>query len=142
MSTRSIIASVMPDGEYRAVYCHFDGHPDHNGRILQENYDTQEKVDALLDLGDLSVLAPSVECPEGHSYKDPVKGFCIAYRRDRGEDAERVKAEVFVLANSILKSDRGQEFTYLWDGSKWLVSEYPFKLQPHPLADFSLESLS
>ena len=85
MGTRSYIITANPKGDFTGIYCHWDGYPSHNGKILHENYDTQEKVETLIALGDLSSLRESPACPEGHSYRTPVAGHCIAYGRDRGE---------------------------------------------------------
>ena len=65
MGTRSAIAMKTEDG-IRSIYCHWDGYVDHNGRILKEFYSTDEKVKALLDLGDLSSLRQ--EIGEAHDF--------------------------------------------------------------------------
>lgn len=70
MGTRSNIGMVHEDGSVTMNYCHWDGYPSHNGKILLENYTTTEKVRKLLALGDLSILGESTET-------------CIAYHRDR-----------------------------------------------------------
>ena len=68
MGTRSMIDMVMDDGKIKGIYCHWDGYEDHNGKILVKHYTTEEKVESLLNLGDISSLSESIECPEGHSY--------------------------------------------------------------------------
>jgi len=64
MGTRSTIAIRNTDGTFEAIYCHWDGYLSHNGRILEENYTTEEKVRELIALGDISSqgkkLAPSI----------------------------------------------------------------------------------
>lgn len=88
MSTRSAIAVLMPDGLYTAIYCHSDGYPSNNGRILAEHYNTQEKVEALVKLGALSVLDKELTPPGGKhpSFDDRERGYTLAYHRDRGDD--------------------------------------------------------
>jgi hypothetical protein len=61
MGTRSTIGVLNTDGSVTAVYCHWDGYPEHNGKILMENYITEEKVRELIDLGSISSLS---ECGE------------------------------------------------------------------------------
>ena len=62
MSTRSFICKYDTDKKaYRAIYCHFDGYVKGVGAMLDANYDTESKVDALLDLGDISSLEATVE---------------------------------------------------------------------------------
>ena len=39
-----------------SIYSHYDNYPEHNGRILQTHYNTREKVEALVDGGDVSCL--------------------------------------------------------------------------------------
>ena len=85
MATRSSITIKNVDGTRRSIYCHWNGYPDGVGRILKESYNTTKKVNALINLGDISSLAPSIECPEGHSFDSPIKGYTVAYHRDRGE---------------------------------------------------------
>lgn len=55
MGTRSFIAQKTEDG-YRAIYCHWDGYPSWNGRILHTHYSDPAKLTALLNLGDISCL--------------------------------------------------------------------------------------
>ena len=81
MATRSFIGKLNKDDSITGIYCHWDGYPEHAGRILIDNYLTEQQVDQLLALGDLSSIAPTlVECEsyssrgekgvEAKSYKD------------------------------------------------------------------------
>lgn len=84
MSTRSRIGLVHRNGTIASIYTHSDGHPSHHVAILTQHYDTADKVQELLDLGDLSILAPEIGEPHsfnGHSHPD----WCRAYGRDRGD---------------------------------------------------------
>ena len=54
MATRSTIGVLNTDGSVTAVYCHWDGYPEHNGKILIENYTTEEKVRELISFGSIS----------------------------------------------------------------------------------------
>ena len=83
MSTRSSIAIKNPDGTITGIYCHFDGYPEGVGNKLVKFYDTKAKVNAMLALGDISVLGDTIECPDGHSFQSPAKGHTIFYGRDR-----------------------------------------------------------
>ena len=94
MATRSYIGKELETGEIRLVYCHWNGYPSNNGKILLEHYTKEEKIDKLLDLGDLSSLDVSIEKPSGHSFSNKVNGYSIFYGRDREEkdiDARLVK---------------------------------------------------
>ena len=86
MSTRSSIGIKLPDGNIKAIYCHFDGYPDGVGQTLIEHYTTEEKINALMELGGLSVLGPEIgEKQDFNDYVNHNRDWCLAYGRDRGE---------------------------------------------------------
>ena len=118
MSTRSSI-TVQVGEKVKTIYCHFDGYPSHNGRLLLENYNSQEKAEALVNLGDLSSLDESIECPPGHSYASVVPGYSVAYGRDRGE--EGVEAIVRSSFSNALKMNK-QQYNYFWSDGRWMVN--------------------
>ena len=86
MGTRSYIALQIEEDEYLTIFCHYNGYPDDNGAILAEHYDKQEKVESLIQLGDLyflrSKLEPNPDLPHNHSTPQP--NVTIAYNRDEG----------------------------------------------------------
>jgi len=89
MSTRSYIAKQVGDDKFRTIYCHSDGYLTHNGAMLLDHYSEPEKLDELLNLGDLSYLAPNVNPdpskPHSFNYDERQDGVVLAYGRDRGE---------------------------------------------------------
>ena len=91
MATRSTIAVQHADGTVSQIYAHWDGYLSHNGRILFEAYNTQERAEALVALGDISSLDRSIEQPAGHSFNKPVEGCTVFYGRDRGEEDQGVR---------------------------------------------------
>lgn len=93
MGTRSYIGLQIEEDEYLTIFCHYNGYPDDNGAILAEHYDKQEKVESLIQLGDLyflrSKLEPNPDLPHNHSTPQP--NVTIAYNRDEGwSDCEAV----------------------------------------------------
>ena len=107
MSTRSYICieRKKPTGEiwYEGVYCHSDGYPSYNGKILYNYYSKREDVEKLISLGDLSVLDKRIEPTEGSGhcwdYDNRERGVCVFYGRDRGEEGvepKEVKLEELV----------------------------------------------
>ena len=56
MATRSTIAKEFEDGTIKQVYCHWDGYFDGVGTTLLKHYTNNEKLDQLLELGDISRL--------------------------------------------------------------------------------------
>jgi len=61
MSTSMTIAKLNNDGTARAITVYYDGYPDYAIPTLTEVYNTEAKVDELLDLGDLVSIGASIE---------------------------------------------------------------------------------
>jgi len=131
MGTRSRIA-IKTESEIKSVYCHWDGYLSNNGKILLENYNTPEKVENLINLGDMSSLHESIEKPEGHTFDTPIEGHTVFYNRDRNENWNDVKPQVFKYTNitsekrfiSDLIQRKGifsEEYAYIFDvkTNKW-----------------------
>jgi hypothetical protein len=106
MATRSTISIETSKG-IRSVYCHYDGYLSHNGKLLKENYNTEEKVNALIDLGDLSQLGESLEST-------------VAYHRDR-------KESLYINECSSLESLDGQDYNYLFRNGEWVYWRDSYK---------------
>ena len=89
MSTRSYIAKQIGDNKYRTIYCHNDGYLTYNGAMLLDHYNSPEKLDELLRLGDLSCLGvninPDPSRPHSFDHKERQDGVTVAYGRDRGD---------------------------------------------------------
>ena len=117
MATRFTIGKQMQDGTVRSVYGHWDGYPAHAGYILQNHYTDDQKVNALLDLGDLSVIDKNIG--EAHPFEDRPDGCCTFYNRDRGEDG--VSALVHANVEEWLGFRRGSwcEYGYLRVNGEW-----------------------
>lgn len=133
MATRSAIAVRTPLGIITAVYCHWDGYPENNGRILAEHYTTVDKITELMTLGSLSSLRPEIgerhpfsqfELKEGEVYEEAVyENWCTFYGRDRGETG--TEARTFQDARDLVENfGMGVEYYYLWNGTEWLVNAH------------------
>ena len=119
MATRSNIGILNPDGTVDYIYCHFDGYLEHNGQILQEHYNTENRVKQLLALGDLSVLGESIG--EKQDFNNRVKGTCLAYGRDRGES----NTQASTYSYEQYTTDNLEEYVYLFTPEKgWQVRSY------------------
>ena len=119
MATTSSIAVQRENGTVAQIYCHWDGYPEHNGKLLEEHYNTLEKAEALIKLGALSFLDKSIECPAGHTFRSPVEGYSIAYGRDRGETG--VSARVFASITEYKRRGRRENYNYLFRDGKWEI---------------------
>jgi hypothetical protein len=58
--------------------------------LLKNNYSTYDAAKTLVDLGNISSLAPKPNPTfgSGHSYDNPEYDVVVAYHRDRGEDLQ------------------------------------------------------
>lgn len=75
MATRSAIGYYTEDQKIRAVYCHWDGYLEHNGKLLLENYcDGWETVETLVEGGSISSLGVEVKSTVYHTSRgEPVR---------------------------------------------------------------------
>ena len=114
MSTRSTISIQTPEGDIRTIYCHYDGYLSHNGALLYTHYNTEEKVNALIDLGDLSSLCEKLipDPDSSHTWETPQENVTVAYHRDRGE-------ELHVDRSASIHSIDSQDYNYLFKDGAW-----------------------
>jgi len=121
MGTSSSIAVVHSDNSISQIYCHYDGYLEHVGKILLENYNTQELVEELISGGNLSVLGPNIKPKtDTHSFETPEAGVCIYYNRDRGEIGNDTLN--FKDIKNFLKIGLLEEYNYIFKDGEWLVS--------------------
>ena len=96
--TRANISRITPDGSGEFIYLHF-GEPLEYGTILLEHYQTEEQVQALLKLGNLSSIGPAIGERVNFGtaiYSNALKAVqCLSYHRDRNEPWERCQPRPF-----------------------------------------------
>ena len=113
MATRSYIGVRNTDASVDYIYCHFDGYPEHNGAILREHYSNINRVNELLNLGDLSVLGKFIG--EKMDFNKRVQDTCLAYGRDRGEsNVDKKNSEYDKLI-----TDQSVDYVYIFDSDYW-----------------------
>lgn len=120
MATRSAIA-VSHGGVIKAIYCHWDGYLEHNGRILLKHYNSP-KANQLISMGDLSCLRQ--EIGERQDFDDDSNpDWCKFYARDRGEDP--ADWSVFHSRDEYVSEmgASGCDYFYLMDNGIWYVSQ-------------------
>lgn len=71
MGAPCVIAMRNGEDLYRWIFSPYDGNIQSAGRMLFDHYDTREKVERLLDNGDIDLLAPAVEECEPLSERSP-----------------------------------------------------------------------
>ena len=116
MATRSLICLKKEDC-YEIVYCHWDGYPVHNGLILERHYKNPNKIQELIDLGDMSSLGK--EIGEKHDFENPTIGWTVFYGRDRGE--ENINARIVFSFEDLkeIANNCAAEFVYIFENGKW-----------------------
>lgn len=119
MGTRSQIGIQNADGTVTGIYCHWDGYPSYNGRVLQDHYTDEAKIRELMAIGDISSLGE--EIGEKHDFDKAPKGQCNSYSRDRGE--EDCEAKNFANAREFFDNFPygGIEWAYLFKDGEWMV---------------------
>jgi hypothetical protein len=150
MGTRSTIGVLNTDGSVSAVYCHWDGYPEHNGRVLMENYTTEEKVRELIGLGSISSLGAKIgeqhpfskfelkqEAPDFDELmalyaKSEAEGWTTFYGRDRREND--VNASTFPNVAEFV-NEFGEEYNYVFINGTWFVNDHGATLGDTPVLD-------
>lgn len=153
MATRSLIAMEKGD-KVRYIYCHNNGSVRGVGRILHEHYQSEEKVLALMSLGDISVLGAELEPPEAvkrfgsvwmlkeefralnkkerDRLRKEAEGvtFTEAYHRDYGDPLIKQTLSV----EKFNEVSIGQEYIYTLRDGKWWVRHISHP-DEHPLEE-------
>ena len=121
MGTPSTIAFIKSDGTVHQIRCHWDGHIYSNGKTLKEHYTDINKIEQLIELGDISSLNKECSKPMGHSFDHRIDGFTVAYHRDRGELWKGVKTEKFGNYEIFILLSSFEDYNYIYKDGKWLV---------------------
>ena len=135
MSTRSRIG-VMHGDKCKSVYCHWDGYLEHNGRILQDHYDSA-RANHLVALGDISSLGVKIgdahpfskfeisnESPDfdklmtTHEQAEK-EGWCTFYGRDRGEQDVDFAVDHNFADFVARAKNGGAEYYYIMKDGTW-----------------------
>ena len=95
-----------------------------------KHYQERKKVEDLIALGSLSILAKNIEPTEKHTFSNPQSDVVVAYHRDRGEayrkpDSHRHREDYFMSAVEC--------FGYLFTKEdKWVYVSYCDR-RPRPI---------
>jgi hypothetical protein len=125
MGTRSRIGIELKDHSVVSTYCHYDGYPEHNGKILTNLYTTKEQVSNLIDGGSMSSLHTShvwetkalrneaneiITDSAGNWMYEPTRPNQPLYHTERGEEIEVSHANF----NEFISGNSGEEYAYLF----------------------------
>lgn len=102
MGTRSTIALERNDGTVIQVYCHWDGYLSGVGATLYGYYNTPEKLEELIEMGDISSLDLDLEST-------------VFYHRDRGEE---LQCSLFENYDIFSEDGDSQSYNYLMRGGE------------------------
>lgn len=121
MSTHSFIAKQIGPDKYRGIYCHHDGYLTHNGAMLVDHYSSPERVDKLLDMGDISGLREKVDPdpsrPHGFEPDKQQPDVTVAYGRDYGEKGTQA---ILLTTKQLEQVSETHAYTYVFtEEAKW-----------------------
>ena len=118
MGTRSRIGLQLKDNSVVSVYCHYDGYPEFNGRVLREFYNTKEKASDLINGGDMSCTWTNA----GWNNETLPESGPLYYTM-RGESLESNAPQLYKDLNEFLcgaDSNYGAEYTYHYVNGEWV----------------------
>ena len=130
MSTRGLIG-VKEGDEWKTVYNHSDSYPEYLGKMLKKYYNTKEKAEELVGLGDLSFVGE--ELGQKHDFEKAYKEhpkWTLAYGRDRNETGTNPKTVKSLEDVYNRATHMGAEYVYLFENGKWKAYEVNEKLIP------------
>ena len=95
---------------YRAVYVHWDGHPESRYPLLRQYYNSEEAARSIVETGDMSSLATTLKESVVYGPEDATGP----------NDYDSFK--------ELVEGARGSmgEYLYLWDNNKWHVYSLNF----------------
>ena len=111
--TRWGIGIEQPNGKIQSTYGHYDGYPQHTGKLLKKFYNNPSKGKQ-----GISYLDKSMKGGKDHSFDNRKDGESIFYGRDRGEKGS-------MMSNwknrDAVKFHSGEEYFYIYNmkEKKW-----------------------
>ncbi len=110
MATRGRIGIELSDGSVLSIYSHYDNYPKFVGVKLVEHFNTKEKVQELIDLGDISCLWTNA----GWNNETLPEVGPLPYSA-RGEDCPpRLDPSVDMYL------EYGEEYAYVFTNGEWV----------------------
>lgn len=119
MSTHANIGLLNKDGSIKSIFVWYDGYPGFTGHILKNHYNSEDKIEKLLNLGGIAQLGNT---PEKIDFIDSDRGttdFCIKLQHDADfptvtyQDEEEFMDDAFDI-----------DYSYLFKDGHWEVSHF------------------
>ena len=116
MATRGRVGLELSNGNILSIYSHWDNYPEWAGRILRTHYNTREKVEELIDGGDVSCLWTDEKFRTAEGVENKSE-YGPQYYSERGDDCPpRLDAD---LCEYLLPAN-GEEYHYLFRNGEWV----------------------
>ena len=110
MATRSRIGLLIQTGHVLSVYHHWDGYPEWLGVTLKAKFNTREKIEELIDGGDMS------SCDSNDDWDRKELGETAPlYYNDRGDKTE---PRLDTTIEDYLA--KGEQYAYLFENDEWV----------------------
>jgi hypothetical protein len=126
MSISSYILMEEEGGKYFGIFCRENGEPKTMGAMLLDHYSEREKLEKLMDFGDLVQLGKEIEPNPSieHSFENPQEDVCVFYGRDK-KCAFWGEATYYNLKDINIEVDPLVECTYIFTkNNEWKYFEY------------------
>ena len=116
MGTRSRIGIQFSDNSVLSVYCHYDGYPSFNGKVLRDFYNTKEKASELINGGDMSCTWTNA------GWNNETLPECgPLHYTSRGESLESNAPRYDESIFDFLEKENNEEYAYIWTvNNKWV----------------------
>jgi len=119
-ATRWLVGIEDPNGKIISTYGHWDGYPEHTGKMLKKYYKNPVVVKNLMKLGKsgISSIGAKIKGSKDHSFDNPEKDVTVFYGRDRGEKGNSTSNW---KNRDAVKFNSGEEYAYIYNmkEKKW-----------------------
>jgi len=125
MGTRSQIGYALKDDSIVSVYCHWDGYPEFNGKVLNEFFTTSDAVRDLIDGGNLSSLYTNSDWErQDRPFYGPL------YYTERGEKISNNQPHYSSNLTEYLQhtDDSCGEYAYIFKNGEWVCYKVDSRL--------------
>lgn len=115
MGTSCYLKAKTSDNKWSAIYVNFDSYPSYMMPLLNNHFNTQERIDAMMALGNLSFLHENLE-PHIGDHRRQQNGT-TAKHRDLDDDLIIAKADTLDELEPLL--DYLVNYCYIYENNEW-----------------------